>query len=115
MKFLRYPFLWLIKIYQKTLSFDHGILSCLFPYGFCRFYPTCSQYCYEAIKKFGVFKGIALGLWRILRCHPFSKGGYDPVPSTNNRTKKSLLAFFCYPNFYIKSRRKNWNSILRDR
>ena len=46
----------------------------------CRFYPTCSQYGLEAIEKYGALKGSALTIWRILRCNPFSKGGYDPVP-----------------------------------
>jgi hypothetical protein len=46
----------------------------------CRFEPTCSVYMYQAIEKKGVIKGIALGLRRLLRCHPFSAGGFDPVP-----------------------------------
>jgi len=45
----------------------------------CRFYPTCSQYAIEAIEKKGVIKGSLLAIWRILRCNPFSRGGYDPV------------------------------------
>ncbi|MBR2500115.1 MAG: membrane protein insertion efficiency factor YidD [Clostridia bacterium] len=45
----------------------------------CRFTPTCSQYAIEAIEKKGVIKGILLTVWRILRCNPFSRGGYDPV------------------------------------
>jgi len=45
----------------------------------CRFYPTCSAYAKEAIVKKGIFKGLILSLWRILRCHPYSKGGFDPV------------------------------------
>lgn len=46
----------------------------------CPYYPTCSQYGLEAIQKYGAFKGSLLAVWRILRCNPFSKGGYDPVP-----------------------------------
>lgn len=46
----------------------------------CRFYPTCSAYAYESFSKYGFFKGLYLTLWRILRCNPFCKGGYDPVP-----------------------------------
>lgn len=46
----------------------------------CRFQPTCSQYAIEAIEKYGAWKGLGLAVWRILRCNPFCKGGYDPVP-----------------------------------
>lgn len=70
---------WLIKIYQKTLSFDHGPLKVLRPHGSCRFYPTCSQYGVEAISKYGIFKGGALTTYRVMRCNPWNKGGYDPV------------------------------------
>ncbi len=45
----------------------------------CRFEPTCSVYMYQAIDKKGVVKGVALGVWRLLRCHPFCAGGFDPV------------------------------------
>ena len=45
----------------------------------CKFHPTCSEYTKQAIEKYGILKGIALGAWRILRCNPFSKGGYDPL------------------------------------
>ncbi len=63
----------LIKIYQAFLSPLKGFSS-------CRFYPTCSQYSYQAITKYGAFKGSYLSIKRIIRCHPFQKGGYDPVP-----------------------------------
>jgi len=46
----------------------------------CRFYPSCSEYTYEAIEKYGPLKGVALGAYRLLRCNPLCKGGYDPVP-----------------------------------
>ena len=70
----------LIRLYQRTLSPDHGWLKARHPHGFCRFQPTCSQYTYQAVERFGVFKGTYLGLRRILRCHPWSQGGPDPVP-----------------------------------
>lgn len=69
----------LIRIYQKTLSLDHGILSFFYPKKLCRFHPTCSEYSYQAIEKYGIFKGGLKGLRRILRCHPWNDGGYDPV------------------------------------
>ena len=69
----------LIIFYQKTLSFDHGILKGFFPNGYCKYHPSCSEYTYQSIEKHGVMKGTAKGCWRILRCNPWSKGGYDPV------------------------------------
>ena len=65
----------LIRFYQRFLS-----------KGTCMFTPTCSQYTLEAILKHGFFKGCCLGAYRILRCHPWSKGGFDKVPD-----KKSLV------------------------
>lgn len=62
----------LIRFYQKCIS-------PLFP-PHCRFYPTCSQYALEAVEKYGFLKGGFLAVKRILKCHPYHKGGYDPVP-----------------------------------
>jgi uncharacterized protein len=70
---MRNILLWLIKGYRH-------FISPLFP-PTCRFQPTCSQYAIEAITVHGTFKGSWLAVNRILRCHPFHPGGYDPVPS----------------------------------
>ena len=69
---MKYVFIFLIRIYQK-------VISPLFP-GSCRYTPTCSHYSIEAIKKFGVIKGIYLGSKRIIKCNPLGGYGYDPVP-----------------------------------
>lgn len=63
----------LVRLYQETLS--KGV-----PANTCRFHPTCSHYGYQAIYKYGVLKGGWLAFWRVLRCNPFNKGGFDPVP-----------------------------------
>jgi putative membrane protein insertion efficiency factor len=76
----RWVVLMAIRMYQKTLSFDHGILRHLYPDGYCRFYPTCSEYGYGCIEKHGLVKGSVLTLSRVFRCNPFSKGGIDEVP-----------------------------------
>ena len=67
----------LVRGYQKIISplLGHN----------CRFTPTCSQYALEAIEKYGAFKGGLLTVWRILRCNPFAKGGYDPVPERKRK------------------------------
>jgi putative membrane protein insertion efficiency factor len=65
-------FLALIRFYQKFISPMLG--------SNCRYYPSCSQYTYEAIERYGVLHGGWMGFKRISRCHPFAKGGYDPVP-----------------------------------
>jgi len=70
----------LIRLYQKTLSLDHGFLGRVFGERFCRFYPTCSAYTYEAIERYGVMRGSFIGLKRILRCHPWNEGGVDYIP-----------------------------------
>lgn len=75
---LRFTILLLIRLYQRTLSPDHGFLRFLYPQGFCRYAPSCSQYAYQAISKYGIIKGAAKTLYRVLRCNPWSQGGYDP-------------------------------------
>jgi uncharacterized protein len=69
----RIPLLALIRLYQMTFSRT-------LPEGTCRFYPTCSHYGYQAIYKYGAIKGSFMAGWRIMRCNPFNKGGFDPVP-----------------------------------
>lgn len=68
----------IIKIYQK-------FLSPLKPQPTCRFYPTCSSYGFEAIQRFGALKGGYLTVKRILKCHPFHPGGFDPVPEKKQK------------------------------
>ena len=67
-----------VQLYRKYLSPLKGQSS-------CRFIPTCSQYCIEAVMEWGILIGFALTTWRVLRCNPFGKGGYDPVPKRKNK------------------------------
>jgi len=75
----RYVAVFILKIYQKTLSMDHGLLRFLKPYGSCRFRPTCSDYSIQAIEKYGLMRGGFKTMWRVLRCNPWNKGGWDPL------------------------------------
>ena len=68
---MRKIMIFLIVFYQKAISPFLGRR--------CRFYPTCSEYTKQAVEKYGALKGLYLGLIRILKCHPFHKGGYDPL------------------------------------
>ncbi|GJQ31143.1 MAG: putative membrane protein insertion efficiency factor [Phycisphaerae bacterium] len=70
----------LIRVYQVTLSWLLG--------GHCRFYPSCSHYGVEAYRAHGALRGTWLTLRRLGRCHPFSKGGYDPVPPSENNVSE---------------------------
>lgn len=76
-KIIRAPFIAIIRLYQRTLSPDHGPLKALFPGGYCKYTPTCSEYTKLAIERYGVIFGTLKGIWRVLRCNPFSKGGED--------------------------------------
>ncbi len=69
-----------LSFYQWILSFDTGLgrMLAISPH-VCRYSPTCSEYAKHAIQKYGILKGALLGLKRILSCHPFSQGGWDPV------------------------------------
>ncbi len=70
-----------IRWYQRYLSPDTGVLKSLWLVDrACRYTPTCSEYTYQAIEAYGIIRGSILGLKRILRCHPWSPGGYDPLP-----------------------------------
>jgi len=77
--FSRFITLKMIRVYQKTLSFDTGLPSIFFPQGYCKFHPTCSEYAYQAIEKYGIMKGGLMAFSRVMRCNPLSKGGFDPV------------------------------------
>lgn len=68
------------KIFIRMIRFYQRYLSALKGHATCIYTPTCSQYAIEAIEKYGVVRGGLMALWRILRCNPFSKGGFDPVP-----------------------------------
>ncbi len=72
--------LFLIRIYQKLFSFDHSFWANPRVIRACRFHPSCSEFTYQSIEKFGVIKGSLLGIIRIVRCNPFNKGGIDEVP-----------------------------------
>ena len=74
---MKHIMIWLVRLYQK-------FISPLKPPS-CRFTPTCSAYAVEAFQKRGFIVGLILTVWRILRCNPFSKGGYDPVPEKGFR------------------------------
>jgi len=83
---MKYLCIALIRFYQKYIS------PITPPH--CRFTPTCSQYAIEAFRERGFFIGFGLTVWRILRCNPFCKGGYDPVPKGKMQSKDKESALF---------------------
>lgn len=74
---MKHLFIFLIKFYRANIS-PHTRPS-------CKYIPTCSEYGLEAVERFGALKGGALTVWRILRCNPWSRGGYDPVPEKRGK------------------------------
>ena len=79
-------FIKLIRFYQKNISAYRPRR--------CRFFPTCSEYAIDALNEFGAFFGAFFIIFRLLRCNPFFKGGYDPVPKNQHRFKKIIKKFF---------------------
>lgn len=73
--------IWLVRFYQATIGPMLG--------SSCRFEPSCSNYCIEAVRAHGVWRGLGLTLRRLSRCHPFHPGGYDPVPVTLEKSKRN--------------------------
>lgn len=69
-----------IRIYQKLFSFDHSFWARPEKFRVCIYYPSCSDFTIQAVDRFGVIRGLAMGTSRILRCNGFNKSGYDPVP-----------------------------------
>ena len=74
-------FIRFIKFYQKNISANTSSK--------CKYFPTCSNYAVEALEIHGFFKGTMLSVWRVLRCNPFSGGGYDPVPEKKKKRGNS--------------------------
>lgn len=77
---MKHLMLALIRFYQKHITVHTP--PC------CRFYPTCSSYAYQAISRFGAIRGGAMALWRLLRCNPLFRGGYDPVPELKLKIRR---------------------------
>lgn len=96
---MKYLMIGLVKLYRK-------FISPLKP-PCCRFTPTCSEYALEAFTKRGFFIGLILTVWRVLRCNPFSKGGYDPVPEKGLRRVKNNAENEQENHEFINSEKEN--------
>lgn len=77
---MKYPISWLLKAYRLVISPLYGQV--------CRYYPTCSAYALEAVERHGALRGTWLALRRLARCHPWTPGGYDPVPTVYPRVEE---------------------------
>lgn len=75
----------IIRLYQKTLSPDHSWVAGRFSYGYCKFYPSCSEFAVRAIGRHGAMRGLWMGVGRIFRCNPWSRGGVDDIKESNQR------------------------------
>lgn len=82
------------KLAVLPVRFYQYCISPLFP-GCCRFYPSCSAYAREAVLTHGLFRGAGLAVWRILRCQPLCKGGFDPVPAPRRMPRPADAAASC--------------------
>ena len=76
------------RLLISLIHFYQRFLSCLKPYPTCKYIPTCSCYACEAIKTNGVILGLGLSIFRIIRCNPFSNGGFDPVPDLRRKNRR---------------------------
>lgn len=74
---MRTILVFLITLYQRTLSPDHGLFRGRFPHGYCRHYPTCSEFTRQALLQYGTVKGLGMGTVRVLTCNPFVKPRVD--------------------------------------
>ena len=79
LKFPRNATAWLISLYQASFSPDHGWFKARYPYGYCRHFPSCSEYSRQAILKHGLMKGGWKGIKRVARCNPWVEPSVDPV------------------------------------
>ena len=83
MKVLRATVVGVLRAYQRWISAAFGPR--------CRYYPSCSEYAVQAVQQFGILRGLVLAAWRLLRCNPFSHGGFDPVEEQHLFTPKAAV------------------------
>lgn len=83
-----------LVVLQVLRAYKWAISPMLLPA--CRYVPTCSEYAMEAVERYGVVRGGWMTFWRLLRCHPFVKGGYDPVVRTSHSHEKPVVDSHCH-------------------